>query len=52
MVFYISASVYIFGNSIFLLFGTSVEQDWNNPLTSGSRTVPDGHSNGEDFNLF
>ena len=30
-VFYIAASVYVVGNSFFLLFGSGVEQSWNKP---------------------
>jgi hypothetical protein len=28
-VFFIAASVYVVGNSVFLLFGSGIEQAWN-----------------------
>jgi hypothetical protein len=28
-VFFIAASVYVVGNSVFLLFGSGIEQTWN-----------------------
>ena len=29
MVFFIAAAVYVFGNTVFLVFGTAKEQKWN-----------------------
>ncbi|XP_063536013.1 putative inorganic phosphate cotransporter [Cydia strobilella] len=32
-VFYLSSFIYILGNTIFLIFGTSIRQSWNEPKT-------------------
>ncbi|XP_063624676.1 putative inorganic phosphate cotransporter [Cydia splendana] len=32
-VFYLSSFIYIFGNTIYLIFGTSIRQSWNEPKT-------------------
>ncbi|XP_073956620.1 putative inorganic phosphate cotransporter isoform X1 [Choristoneura fumiferana] len=35
-VFYLSSCIYIFCNSVYLIFGTSVKQSWNEPMGTDS----------------
>lgn len=41
IVFYLSAAIYILGNLIFIIFGSTEIQPWNNPKTANPQKQSD-----------